>query len=403
MGVINRRCIRRFFFGWNSMILRMIPYAACALFGSAQAQTVLTMDNPARPVVEGRQLAISVQAFAGNDMVPLRRFEDNPWPLDYRARGGTNLAIGGLRLETAMAVGAWRLGYLYRQDWLLKGNRDTVHAYALFKRNQLDTAARDFDLDYEITGFSADGIRLGRTWDWRQEGEGGWMLGVAGSLLRGRDVRHERAHGDVISALGSARLSGSRVLHHSGLRAVPAAQARGFNDFSPPVPEEVDRGIGYALDVGLHYDAGNGVHFALVANDLAGHMEWNRLPVIEQQINGLGTPYVPGVSPAVSGRNGYESLRVRLKPKWMAQAAISRDTIDAELSVQAMAGSLFPSLVVSHASAGGWRVGMSYEHRFGTLGVHLRHGNLFLSLASDRLDIADSKALAVTAGVGFDL
>ncbi len=366
------------------------------LASPAWGQGLLAISNPAHPPGMKLDLELTAQAFVGNDMVPVHEVDRDPWPADYRSRPGANLGLGMLRLDVGGSERGWNLGWFHRQDWLLKSNRDTVDAYVLNQRGQLTGQGRRFDLDYSVRGFAADGLRLGYSGTWTLKPGSGLIWGLSASLLRGRDVHLEEAKGELLSLAGSGSLNGSRRLHNTRLK--PVANATGFNDFGPPSPMSVPDGWGWGLDAGLTWYATNGAVLSLAVNDLAGRIEWDRVPLIEEQVNNLTDPYIPGGSAAVTGRNVYAPLSLELKPKFLLEGVypIGRASLSARL--EGLDGEWFPQLGLGYALWTNWRVGMEYDTRFGSLAVNLRHRNYFLELRSQDLDWHASRALGAAAG-----
>lgn len=374
---------------------------ACVGANPALGQGMLMVDNPALPSGEANAAVFSGGVFAANDMVPVSRFDDDPWPADYRAREGANLALGNLRLAFGARRGDWSVGYFYRQDWLLQASRDTVDAHYLDQTSQLSSGARTFDLDYTLRGFAADGLRLAFSRANAMADGGEWRWGVAASLLHGYDVRLEEAEGDLRTTVGTATLVGNRELFNTRLRAVQPAAS--FNAFTPAGTQDVSAGWGYSLDLGVAWRFRNGAHLALAVNDLLGQLKWDRVPLITQNINGTfaGNTFNSGASAIISGVNRYQSLTLDLKPKLRAEADYPLGDTTLLARVEGVDGQVFPQIGVSHLVGSKWRVGLDYETRFGSAEISLRHANYYLALSSQSLKLNESRALGISAGVNY--
>jgi hypothetical protein len=374
---------------------------ACAGIKPALGLDMLMLDNPARLVRQANHFDFSGGVFAANDMVPVDQFGDDPWPADYRARAGTNLAVANMRAGFGVSRGDWSVGYFYRQDWLLKASRDTVDAHYLDQSDQLTSGARAFDLDYSLRGFSADGLRLAFSRANATADGGEWRWGVAASLMHGYDVRLEQAQGNLLTTVGSATLVGNRELFNTRLRAVPAAAS--FNAFSPGLARDVPAGWGYSLDLGVTWRFSNGANLALAVNDVLGQIKWERVPLITQNINGTfaGNTFNSGASAIISGVNRYQSLTLDLKPKLRIEADYPLGETTLLARVDGVDGQWFPQVGISHAIASKWRVGLDYETRFGTAEISLRHANYYLALSSQSLKLNESRALGIAAGLSY--
>lgn len=358
------------------------------------------VENPARSAGQDEEMHLSGAMFVADDMVPVRHFDDDLWPADYRTRSGANLGVGNERLSFGERRGDLTVDYFYRQDWLLKGNRDSVDAHYLDQQNLLTSANRSFDLDYSIRGFAADGLRLAFAKAAKsRQGEWGW--GVAVSLLHGYDVRLEEAKGTLVSTLGSGTMNGARSLFNSRLRAVSAPS--GFNDFSPPSAQDVSNGWGYAMDLGMYWRFQNGAELALAANDLLGRIKWSDVPLIEQNINGtfVGGSFSSGTSAVVSGSNRYQSLNFHLKPKLSLEGQYPYGNLSMLARLESVDDMWFPQVGVSYQIASRWRLGLQYESRFGAVEISLRHPKYFVSLSSQNLNLDASRALGLAAGLNF--
>jgi hypothetical protein len=368
---------------------------------SAGAESLLMLDNPAQPKGEADATALSCGIFIANDMVPVSHFSDDPWPSDYHARNGTNLAVANLRMSIDGRRGEWSAGYFYRQDWLLKANRDTVDAHYFDQTDQLASQTRKYDLDYSLRGFSADGLRAGWSRAFRSATGDELRWGLAASLLHGHDVRVEQARGNLVTTLGSATLVGNRELFNTRLRAVPASDS--FNAFTPVQPQDVPAGWGYAFDFGLAWHLANGANLAFAVNDLLGRIQWDSVPVIEQNVNGAlaGGALVPQSSASISGSNRYQSLTLNLKPKLRFEGDYPLGDTSLMASAESLDGQWFPQLGASYAVAANWRLGLQYETRFGSAEISLRHPNFDLTLSSQKLSLSESRALGIAAGVNY--
>lgn len=358
------------------------------------------MLNPALPPSQGVGLHITGGGYAGNDMVPIGEIDTDSWPGDYHTRSGTNLGVGAVRFEAIGSERGWHLGYFYRQDWFLKSNRDTVDAHYLQRQDQLTDTAREYNLDYTLRGFSADGLRLGYSRSLVLKDSQRLTWGISLSYLQGHDVRLEEGRGRLVSQVGSGTLNGSRHYYDTRLSAVTSGN--GFNDFviiNPAGISSSSNGKGHGLDLGFTWSGQRGEMISLVVNDLAARIRWDRVPYIEQRINNLTDPFVPGGSPAVSGVNRYSPLTLRLKPKYQLKGAypFGRKVLTARL--EGTDGQWFPQVGLAFALSPQWKLGVNYEARFGGLGIALSHRLFYLGLNTRALDIGDSRVLGLTAGL----
>jgi hypothetical protein len=385
----------------NAKFVRLVFLMMGLCLGEvAWGQSVLMVVNPAYVPDSTLDLALSAGAFAGDDVVPVNKVGSSLWPADYHTRSGTNLGVANGLVDLGASDQNWNFGAFYRQDWLATANRDTVAAYALYQRNQLVGQDRNYNLNYSLNGLSADGLRMGyaNLLPWASAGHVVW--GVSASLLQGLSVRQDEAQGELTSGATSGSVSGNRQLINSQLNAVSSGSS--FNDFIPPEAMNVPHGLGYGLDLGLTWIADNGAKVSLAANDLAGRIHWDRVPLIQQNITNLSVPTPnPGSEPAVSGRNVYESFTQKLQPKYMLEGEYPFGRVTAMAQLEEEDGYWFPQLGLGYALTGAWKLGVDYETRFGSFGVNVRNHNFYFGISTQSLNVETSRALGVSMGAQF--
>ena len=300
---------------------------ACALLGcaalagsSAWGGSLLQVYDPAAAPMESGALVLHAGAFAADDMVPLRRVTSSTWPADYRTRAGTNVALADARVDLGAVDHGVQVGVFYRQDWLVRANRDTVDAYVLNQRDALASQDRSYVLDERLRGFAARGVRVGYSRALTLAG-GGLRVGASLSLLQATRLLDDTAQGSLVSSGGGGTLSGQRTRWDSA--AQPVAASSSFNAFVPPAAQGVPTGQGWGVDLGADWRRGR-YALRVAADDLGARIRWSSMPMIVQDIAGLSVPYTnPTGSPAVSGVNVYRPYTLRLDPKYHAAASVA--------------------------------------------------------------------------------
>lgn len=356
------------------------------------------------PADRSAPVMLSAGLFAGNDMVPVAKFDDRIWPPDYRTRDGTNLGVANARFEIIASRRDWTFSYFYRQDWLLRGNRDTVDAYYLEQSDQLTSQVRNYDLQYDLRGFSADGVRL--AFARRVAAHGGELRwGIAASLMRGLDVRVDQVNGSlIVSQIGTASALADRGLYNTRMAAVPPSSS--FNAFTPASVKDVPDGWGYGFDVGLSWQAEGGLRLGLAANDLLGRLRWDSVPYLYQAVDGQmsGSSLTSGTNGGIiQGSSSYRSLTLKLKPKIRLDADYPRGAMTYSGSLESIDGYWFPQFGARYAVSSNWSLGVDYETRFGTVELGLRHPNFYLTVGSQDLNLNTSRAWSASAGVSLSL
>ncbi len=161
-----------------------IVFFAClaAACRPSLAADLISADNPALIGAE-RGVYAEGQAFVANDIVPLSQI-NKEWREGYRPRSGTNIAIVSTRIESGVQWQGFRLGYIQRNEWFASANRDTVDAIRADRQKADFDAGRSYALDDRVRGFTADGVRLAKSFSHNMAS--GWKLnwGVAASEAR---------------------------------------------------------------------------------------------------------------------------------------------------------------------------------------------------------------------------
>jgi hypothetical protein len=378
---------------------RLVGAAALLLGRAAMAQDVLTIWNPALLPAGGSALQFSASAFAADDMVPVRDIGDARWPADARVTSATERMVGSLRVDAgASDADGWNAGLFYRQDWSGHATPDTVSAYVRNQYDQLGTQTRGYALDYSLTGFAADGVRVGHSWNWEAAGASQFAFGVSAELMRGVSLRSDSMQGTLQTALGAGSLSGSRTDFDTGLAAVQTGAS--FNDFVPSAAQAVADGTGWGLDLGATWIAAGGFRIAFAANDLGARLHWNNVPMIATVATHLSYPYLtPQRTPAVQGLDAYAPVTLRLQAKYMLEADLPPQAgIVGSARLEAQGGVVYPQLGLDWEFAPRWNCGIDYDTRFGALGVDLRHGGFSFGLSTQSANLAQSRAVGAELG-----
>ncbi len=376
-------------------IASVLLCCAAVAGSSAWGNSLLQVFDPAAVPEAPGALVLHAGAFAADDMVPLRQVASSNWPTDYRTRAGADLALAAARVDLGAVNHGVEVGVFYRQDWLGIANRDTVDAYVLNQHDQLASQNRNYLLDYQLRGFTAHGVRIGYAHALTLAG-GGLRLGASLSLLRASRLLDDTVQGTLSTAGGGGSLNGLRTRWDSA--AQPVATSSSFNAFIPPAVQGVPSGQGWGIDLGADWRRGRyAVRFA--ADDLGARIHWSSMPLIVQDVAGLSVPYTnPGSNPAISGVNGYRSYTLRLTPMYHVAASVALARCTVVASADAQAGYLLPQFALRSHLGSGWDGEVSYETRFGSVGVALRHGRFSLALRSDSTALSGSRAL----GLGVD-
>lgn len=372
--------------------------AAVPALAHADAADLMAIANPA--VLDARpSFHLDAAGFAADDFVPAHRIADT-WNAAPTPRPGRNLAVGFGRAEASQSYAGWTFGTFKRVGALAEGNRDTVQVYAAFNDpNSLLAQAGNYDLNYRLKAYSADGIRFG----WASRMGERLTVGAAINLLKAGTLRVEKVTGTAVSGGGVATVNGRRELLYTGLDYTSPAHAD-LNDFAPLNRQTTDNGWGQALDLGLRWQARDDLLVSAAVNDLFGQLRWSNVPELTQDFNGASWPLQfnsPSSVAKITGTNRYRDYTLQLKPKAVGAGAWSGPGWGLGVGFAATRGLILPEANATWGRPGGVQLRLSYETRFKSVGAALHYGPFFASLRSDRGNLNDAHAVGATAGLAI--
>ena len=372
----------------------MPPLSRCALAlltlpVLGHAEGLLALDNPALNTSERAGYA-SVQAFEGNDAVPMRSYTGD-WSGAYSPRDGVNLGLLAVRAEAGAQWDGWRLGLLYRAQALVQTNRDTTDLARQYNTQSGYDSARSYAIDYQLNGFEAQGLRLGKSRDLGRHGGWQWQGGLAASLLQGIQAKLESASGQV-TALGAQDVNANIAT----LTQYSAMDTSGNGSFSPFLGTRSPSALGYALDLGIHAQRADGLVLDATVNDLAAALYWHDLPSYAANYN-TATKYYSSngfvqFHPSASSTSSYQNLTQTLAPQaWLSLGyPLGRTTWQAATSYTQ--GYWFPELGASRLLSAQWTASASWDTHFNTLALGLHNRWFAARLQADSLNPEQAKA-----------
>lgn len=367
----------------------------------ACAEGLLAINNPAKNSTEAGAY-VEVEAFQGNDAVAMRQYVSQ-WQGGYAPRDGANIGIIATRAETGAQWQGWRLGALYRADALAEANRDMTDLARQYNSSSGYDVARTYLLDYQLKGFEADGARLSKSFQTHLNSQWAMNWGAGASLLRGQRVKIESASGQAVTL--SAQNFNANVVQST---SDSSTDTSGNGNFNPPFgAHPALTGQGYALDWGMALQHADGLRLEAAINDLAGSMSWKNLPQYIANYNTATKTFdVDGYvhfNPTASAQSSYQDIQQTLDPKLWLVIAFPWRGIELQAASSYTRGYWFPELGLSYALNPQWQVGGSYDVRFGTVGISVKHPFFYINLRSSDLNPALAKAYGFALGVTLPL
>lgn len=367
----------------------------------AYSEGLLAINNPAKNAAEAGAYA-EMEAFQGNDAVAMRQYVGQ-WQGSYAPRDGTNLGVIATRAETGAQWQGWRLGALYRADALAQTNRDTTDLTQQYNTRSGYDVGRTYLLDYQLKGFEVDGARLSKSFKTHLNRQWALNWGTGASLLRGQRVKIESAAGQVITL--SAQNFNANVVQST---SDSSTDTSGNGNFNPPFgAHPALTGQGYALDWGMLLQHADGLRLEAAINDLAGSMSWKNIPQFVANYNTATKTFDADgyvhFNPTATAQSSYHDINQTLDPKFWLAVAFPWRGVELQAASSYTSGYWFPELGLSYALSPQWQVAGSYDVRFGTVGISVKHPFAHLTLRTSDLNPAQAKAYGFVLGVTLPL
>ena len=365
----------------------------------AHADGLLAVDNPAKNG-QTRSVYANVAAFEANDQVAMQQYGGD-WAGDYTPRTGTNLGVLFARAEAGVQWSGYRLGAIYRAEALVQANRDTSDLVQQYHADSGSTVGRGYSLDYQLTGFEADGIRLSKRFatDINNTWQLDWGLGV--SYLHGKRIKLKTVTGQLVTLNTKDFDALANVSDADSL--MNTIDKGSFN--APYGRQASASGSGHAVDVGFVLHHASGASLELAVSDLLGRIDWQDLPnnVAVYRSGELHKYYDANgyinYYPAATRTSSYQAMSQTLDPKWWLAATYPLGKFEVKGAASLTQGEWFPQLGMGYHLAPQWQIRTDVDLRFQTLSLSLEHTWFHISLRMDNPNADAAKAYGLTGGV----
>ncbi len=381
-------------------ILLILLCAGWPLLGHADG--LLAIDNPANNG-SGIRVYANVEAFEGNDQVAMRQYGAG-WQGAYSPRPGSNIGLLAANAETGIQWQGYRLGALYRADALVQANRDTSDLVQQYATHGGYDIGRTYALNYQITGFEADGAHLSRSFQLKSSQPWQINVGFGLSYLHGQRVKIQTVTGQIVTInsqdfnAAANEISSDSTINVSNLDQFNAP----FGRLAGP------SGTGYAVDAGITIrHQATGATLEVAVTDLTGYLDWTNLPTNATVYNNATKTYGPDgyvqFNPLATRTSSYQNLSQRLDPKLRVAASYPVGNFYIQGSTDYTQGYWFPQTAVGYQINQQWSVKADIDWHFNTFGLALQHSWFVIGLRTDSLDLNKAKAYGLTAGIHIPL
>lgn len=354
---------------------------------TVSASNLLALSNPAL-IAEERGIYFSGASFIGNDFAPVREVRAN-LKEDYAPRDGRNLALIAARVESGLDWQGFRIGALYRLEWLGAVQRETLDLYRADRLLFAHPIGVITPIDFRLDGFEIRGLQLGKAQ--RFSMDRGWTikLGVSGSLLQGQKIRKEQWSGNALA-------KAARSLSFSGnaMRTWAVSDSDDIaNSFVPAYRSGDPGGRGYSLDLGMHVEREDGAFIEWTVADAISRMHWTSIP----QITYSGSGVYDGALP--EGKRWRINFDERMPVKQALLLSLPVRTVHVEFSDSVMRGNHFPTIGLRKEYSSDLSARLDYDFRFGTVGVGLAYRAFHIGFTTDTIKLTHAHAYGLDMGI----
>jgi hypothetical protein len=338
-------------------------------------------------------LSFDIDYFIANDPISIYEFLHN-WSHHYHPKEGTNTAIQDMRIDLGKTFGEHiYIGYFYRYDIMIKGSKDFVDLYQKAK-NKIDLDPnRTYSLEMEAKGIKQSGFVVAGEKEIWKDGEHRISGGVAASVSIGLDMQDGRIEGiAIVTDPKTYQIEAKSHYYytHNYLYDLDVPQAYG---------------IGYSFDAAIaYYNSFYRFEVSLVVNDILSRMYWKDLPYsfvsIETKNKSYDKDGYVKYSPVISGLETEYDYTQHIDPRYRLKMAFEISEQEHFIcGVSHTYGITFPFMQIDYTFMTKHKVGLSYEARFGSVGIDYRFGNFYLGFAADSLQ--NASALGLRSGYRY--
>lgn len=329
----------------------------------------------------GWSLFTRLDSFSYSDSAPIdqvvHNFEGDPIDSGEVAFTHNIVEIGG-------SYNNFELSVFQRYDYHLDFSSDTALLVYQDKNDLPVSANRTYNLDLDANHIRARGLKLGYRWDLSPQ----LYIKLAASYLQADALLDGDLKGLITTS--DTSYSGELQLDYN------YSEDQLFDQ----IVEEPD-GKGYALDVYAHWQVSEQFTLDVALEDLTSRITWDDAPFTRAQVTSNTVSYDSDgfldVSPALTFTQAYRDDHQRLPMRALVSGIFSNSTHYATVVRWRRVGETdFPSLGVRYllSSKGYWQINYDFEAK--SVGLGYRYGAFQFSLAADKTDWEEARALGLS-------
>ena len=331
------------------------------------------------------------QAFIADDVVSIHDLF-HKWHGRFHPKGGDNLALDDARGDIGMSKKGWGyVGYAYRHQAFTRASRDL----ALLTWQQLNhkdfTLGKEYDLDLAIKGYETDGIVFAKSLTLTDTATQRLTVGIGFSLLHGYNMQDGYLK-------GTARAESRKEYSFQAV-----SDYRYTRNYLYRLDVDDADGDGFTTHLSLDYRYGR-IRCHLLVNDLYGRITWHDLPYSFVELNSDNKSYDDNgyivYKPTVKGVELYRDYTQKLYKKVRLEAGYGWDeATELHIGADNVRGEWFPYGGMHRRFGDDLAAGVSYDTRYGMVGVDIFYKTFSLTLKSN--DIEDPWAMAFSFGYRY--
>ncbi len=347
----------------------------CASFLRADVGAFYDPTSPLRPSL----LESTFSIYLANDAISLKEFFAD-WHDDYHPRRGKNVALEDMRID----IGGnfykdFYIGIFHKYNVFIAANRDFVDLCHTTKNKEDLTQDKTYILDFKIEGIRTSGLLLSGQKQLYHDKSQTIMVGASLSLMFGHDMQDGMIEGHA-QALSAKNYQAEGISHYHYTK-----------NYLYDLDVESANGIGYGSDLALSYE-NNLYNFSVkcIVNDLFSRIYWQDLPYsfvdIQTKNKDFDADGYVKYAPVISGVEKYRDFTQEIEARYKVfMEKRIYETFSLFAGVEQLYGETIPFCKLKTSLDTKQDVALSYESRFGSMGMEYRYKDVGIGLLMDDL------------------
>jgi len=333
------------------------------------------------------------QAFIADDVVSIHDLF-NKWHGEFHPKAGDNLAIDDARGDLGISIRQWGyLGYAYRHQSFTKASRDLTLLVWQQLNHKDFTVGKTYALDLVIRGYETDGIVYAKSLTLLESDTRSLTVGIGFSLLHGYNMQDGYL-------TGTARADSPKDYSYQAV-----SDYRYTENYLYDLDVNDADGSGFTTHLSIDYRYRN-LRLHLLVNDLYGRITWRDLPYSYVELDSDNKTYDANgyivYKPTVKGVELYRDYTQKLYKKVRLETDYRwPEVADFRLGADSVRNKWFPYGEIHRRFGDAVTAGLSYDTRFGMVGLDFSYKAFSVSFKSNDLEDPSAMALSLACRYRF--